>query len=147
MCDSFGCAGLNCKSIEGSIAPQQTTTCDFTCSVSEFMSSTSSIEVNSPDFLNKFGVSWHVHFLWNHEFFHVMTRASETVPVLTQYDSCQNRSKVKTRDNRQNACIQVNTHENMYWWSSTNYEPVWHVPLVQKWFLVCWDCILTIYLK
>ena len=34
----------------------------------------------------------------------------------------------KTCDNRQNTCIHMNTHENMYWWSRTNYEPVWHVP-------------------
>ena len=33
----------------------------------------------------------------------------------------------KTHDNRQNTCIHVNTHENTYWWSGTNYEPVWHV--------------------
>ena len=42
-----------------------------------------------------------------------MTRTSESVPVLTQYDSCQ---------------IHVNTRENTYWWSGTNYEPVWHLP-------------------
>ena len=40
---------------------QQTMTCDFTCSVSEFMSSTGSIHVfpyvNSLDSVNKFGVS------------------------------------------------------------------------------------------
>jgi len=30
----------------------------------------------------------------------------------------------KTCDNRQN----VNTHENIYWWSGTNYEPVCHMP-------------------
>ena len=40
--------------------------------------------------------------------FHVMTRTSETVPVLTQYDLCQ------TRDNRQNTCIHVNTYENTF---------------------------------
>ena len=58
--------------------------------------------------------------------FHVMTHASETIPVLTQYDLCQ------TRDYRQNTCIRVNTHENTYWWSGTNYEPVWHVPTVRN---------------
>ena len=40
---------------------QQTTTRDFTCSVSEFTSSTGSIHVNSPDFVNNFGVSTHVY--------------------------------------------------------------------------------------
>ena len=68
---------------------QQTTTHDFTCSVSEFTSSTGSIHVfpyvNSLDSVNKFGVSTHV-----------MTRTSETVPVLTQYDLCQTRSKFVT---------------------------------------------------
>ena len=24
----------------------------------------------------------------------------------------------------QDTCIHVNTHENTYWWSGTNYEPV-----------------------
>ena len=44
---------------------KQTTTRDFTCSVSEFTSSTGSIHgfsyVNSPDSVNKFGVSTHVY--------------------------------------------------------------------------------------
>ena len=90
---------------------------DFTCSVNEFTSSTGSIHMNSTDSVNKFGVATCVY----HEItqvFDVMTRTSETVPVLTQYDLCQ------TRDNRQNMCIHMNTHENMYWWSGTNYEPV-----------------------
>ena len=39
------------------VITQQTTTRDFTCSVSEFTSSTGSIQVNSPDSVNKFGVS------------------------------------------------------------------------------------------
>ena len=65
---------------------------DFTCSVSELTSSTGSIHVNAPDSINKFGVSTRV----SHEItrvIHMMTCASETVPVLTQYDSCQTRSK------------------------------------------------------
>ena len=95
------------------IPGQQTMTRDFTCSVSEFMSSTGSIHVYSPDSVNKFGV-----FTVKSRVFHVMTRTIETVPVLTQYDS------FKTRDNRQNTCIHMNTHESMYWWSGTNYEPV-----------------------
>ena len=44
---------------------QQTSTCDLTCSVSEFTSSTGSIHVfpfvNSPDSVNKFGVSTRVY--------------------------------------------------------------------------------------
>ena len=48
----------------------------------------------------------------------MMTCTSKTVPVLTQHDLC------KTRDN---LCSHVNTHENTYWWSGTNYEPVRHV--------------------
>ena len=44
-----------------SLATQQTTTHDFTCSVSEFTSSTGSIHVNSLDSVNKFGVSTHVY--------------------------------------------------------------------------------------
>ena len=40
---------------------QQTTTHDFTCTVSEFTSSTGSIHVNSPDSVNKFGVSTRVY--------------------------------------------------------------------------------------
>ena len=46
-------------------ASQQTMTHDFTCSVSELMSSTGSIHVfpyvNSPDSVNKFGVLTHVY--------------------------------------------------------------------------------------
>ena len=42
------------KYLEGS---QQTTTHDFTCSVSEFMSSTGSSHMKSLDSVNKFGVS------------------------------------------------------------------------------------------
>ena len=74
---------------------QQTRTRDFTCSVSEFTSSAGSIHVNSPDSVNKFGVSIRVYREIT-RVFHVMTRTSETVPVLTQYDSCQTRSKPVT---------------------------------------------------
>ena len=41
---------------------QQTTTRDFTCSVSEFTSSTGSIHMNSPDSVSKFGVFTHVSY-------------------------------------------------------------------------------------
>ena len=105
------------------ITSQQTTTHHFTCSVSEFMSSTSSIQVNSPDSVNKFGVSTRVNreitsfsgddtYQWNHT-------SSDPVRLMS--------NSFKTRDTRQNTCIHVNTHENTYWWSGTNYEPVWHV--------------------
>jgi len=40
---------------------QQTTTRDFMCSVSEFTSSTALIHVNSPDYVNTFGVSTRVY--------------------------------------------------------------------------------------
>ena len=53
--------------------------------------------------------------------FHMMTRVSSD-PVWLVSNS------FKTRDNWQNTCIHVNTHENTYWWSGTNYEPVWHMP-------------------
>ena len=68
-------------------------TCDFTCSVSEFTSSTGTIHVfpymNSLDSLNKFDV-----FTVKSRVFHMMTHTSETVPILTHYDSCETRSKL-----------------------------------------------------
>ena len=114
---------------------QQTTTRDFTCSVCEFTSTTGSIHVfpyvNSPDSVNKFDVSTHV-CMSTHQIcsqypltvkslvFHVMTCTSETVPVLTKYDSCQTHSKLVTTGS--NTCIHVNTHENTYWWSGIRYQ-------------------------
>ena len=88
------------------------------------MSSTDSIHMNSLDSVNKFGVS---------------TRIYSEITSFSRDDTCQwNRTSsdlvrlvsnsFKTRDNRQNTYIHVNTHENTYWWSGTNYEPVWHVP-------------------
>ena len=69
---------------------QQTMTCDFTCSVSEFTSSTGLIHVNSHGSVNKFGVLTHDY----HDiFFHTITRTCETVPVLTRNYTCQTRSK------------------------------------------------------
>ena len=66
-------------------------TLDFTCSVSEFTSSTSSIHVfpymNSSDSAKKL-VSTRVY---HYKFF---TRWH--MPVLTQYDSCKTRSKLVT---------------------------------------------------
>ena len=76
------------------VCTQQTTNRDFTCSVREFTSSTGSIHVNSPDSVNKFGVS--NVFTVKSRVFHLMTNTSETVPVLTQYDMCQTRSKLVT---------------------------------------------------
>ena len=106
----------------------QQTAHDFTCSVSKFTSTTGSIHVfpyvNSPDSVNKFGVSTRVYceitsfsrddtYQWNRT-------SSDPVRLMS--------NSFKTCDNRQNTCIHVNTHETMYWWSGTNYEPVWHVP-------------------
>ena len=75
---------------------QQITTHNFICSVSEFTSSTDSIHMfpymNSPDSVNKFGVSTRVY--------HEITSFSHddtyqwNVPILAQYDSCQTRSKL-----------------------------------------------------
>ena len=57
---------------------QQTMTRDFTCSVSEFTTSADSIHVflyvNSPDSVNKFGVSSYVYREITS--FHVITRTS-----------------------------------------------------------------------
>ena len=78
--------------------------------------------MNSPDYLNKFGMSTFVY----HEitsFVYMMTRTSETIPVLTQYDSCQTGSKGRTRVFTR---IHMKTHTGGS--SGTNYEPVWHVP-------------------
>ena len=63
--------------------------------------------------------------LWNHELFtwwHIPVKPYQFWPSTTRVNS------FKTRDNTQNTCIHVNTHVNTYWWSSTNYEPVCHVP-------------------
>ena len=105
------------------IMSQQTTTRDFACSVSEFTTSTGSYHVNSPDSVNKC-VSTHGYreimsfscddtCQWNHT-------SSDPLRLMS--------NSFKTRDNGQNTCIHVNTHESTYWWSGTNYEPVWHVP-------------------
>ena len=59
---------------------------------------------------------------WNHECFTWWHVPVKLYPVWLVSNS------FKTCDNEQNTCIHVNTHENRYWWSSTNYEPVWHVP-------------------
>ena len=120
----FCCWLLNSSSVSYvCVQSQQTTTRDFTCSVNEFTSSTGSIHVfpyvNSPDSVNKFGVSTRVYreitsFQWNRT-------SSDPVRLVSN-------SFITPRDNRQNTCIHVNTQENMYWWNGTNYEPVWHVP-------------------
>ena len=111
--------GVSC----GNVTSQQTTR-DCTCSVSEFTSSSGSIHVfpyvNSLDFINKFGVSTRVYHeitRFSHDDTYQRNRTSSD-PVRLMSNS------FKTHDNRQNTCIHVNTHANMYWWSSTNYEPV-----------------------
>ena len=95
--------------------------------------------VNSLDYVNKFGVSTHVYrettcfscddmYQWNRT-------SSDPVRLVS--------NSFKIRDNRQNTCIHMNTHENTYWWSGTNYEPVWHVPTG----LEMVPCLLTKYCK
>ena len=49
------------KVVHSMVSAQQTMTGDFTCSVSEFTSSTGSIHVNSPDSMNIFGVLTHAY--------------------------------------------------------------------------------------
>ena len=68
--------------------------------------------------------------------FHVMTRTSETVPVLTQYDSCQTHSKlVTTSRTRVFTWIHMKT-------GTGGAVPIMNqygtCQLVQKWFLVSW---------
>ena len=74
--------------------------------------------------------------------FHVMTHASETVPVLTQYDSCQTRSKlVTTGRTRIFTWIHMKTHTG-------GVVPIMNqcdrCQLVQKWFFLCWVIINAI---
>ena len=49
----------------------------------------------------------------------------------------------KTHDNGQDICIHVNTHENTYWWSGTNHEPVWHVPTGSEMVPCLLGCLLS----
>ena len=101
--------------------PQQTRTRDFTCSISEFTSSTGSIHVNSPDSVNKFDVSIRVSreitsfFTW----WHVPVNPYQFWPSTTRV------KLVTTGRTRVFTWIHV---KNTYWWSGTNYEPVWHLP-------------------
>ena len=111
---------------------QQTKTCDFTCSASEFMSTTDSIHVfpymNSPDSKEQI---WCVNTcsLWNHEFFkwwHVPVKPYQFWPSTTRtvkivQNSWQQAEHVYSREI-------MNIQENTYWWSGTNYEQLWHVP-------------------
>ena len=66
----------------------------------------------------------------------MMTRTSETVPVLTQYDSCQS---FKTCDNRQNMCIHMKTRTGGAVPIMNQYDTC---QLVQKWFLIWWVMFL-----
>ena len=66
---------------------------------------------------------------WNHEFstwWHVPVKSYQFWPRMTRDKLVQNLWQ------KQNRCIHVNTHENTYRWSGTNYEPVWHVPIGLK---------------
>ena len=122
------------------IGSQQTTPRDCTCSVSEFPSSTRSIHVfpyfNSPDSVNKFGVSTRVYreiTSFSHDDTYVP--CSETVPVPTQYDSCQTRSKLVTTG-------RTHVFTRIHMKSRTGGAvPIMNqydtCQLVQKWFLVC----------
>ena len=120
---------ITCPSI---LSSQQTMTRDFTCSVSEFTSSTGSIHrilwtnlVSQRVFPVKSGV------------FHVMICTSETVPVLIQYDSCQTRSiLVTTGRTRVFTWIHMRTRTGGVAPIMNQYDTC---QLVQKWFLVCWD--------
>ena len=119
---------------------QQTTTHAFTCSVSEFMSSSGSIHVfpyvNSPDSVNKFDVStrvYHEIMLFSRDDMYQWNRTSSD-PVWLVSNS------IKTFDNRLNTFI--------YFWIHMKTSTGGAVPimnqyvtcqLVQKWFLVCWD--------
>ena len=121
---------------------QQTMTHDFTCSVGEFTSSTGSIHVNSLDSVNKFGVSTCVYreiMSFSHDDT-CQWNCTSSDPVRLVSNS------FKTHDSRQNTCIHVNTvntHENTYWWSGTNYEPVWHMPTGSE--MV--PCLLGLHIK
>ena len=68
---------------------------DFTCSVSEFTSSTGSVHVNSPDSVNKFGVATRIYSEIT-SFSRDDMYTCESVPVLTQYNLCQTHSKLVT---------------------------------------------------
>ena len=111
-----------------SIITQQTKTRDFTCSVSEFTSSAASIHVNSPHSVNKYGVS---------------IRVSREITSVSSDDTyqwkCISSDPVQHVSNSgKNSWQQAEhmySHEyiwNTYWWSGTNYEPVWHQPTVSK---------------
>ena len=100
---------------------------DFTCSVSELTSSAGSIHlfpyVNSLDSVTNL-VCRHV------------TRTCETVPVLTQYNLCQTRSKlVTTGRTRVFTWIHMKTRTGGAVPIMNQYDTY---QLVQKWFLVCW---------
>jgi len=104
---------------------QQTTTCDFTCSVSEFTCFHAWIY----QILLTNLVCRHVFIVKSRDDTYQWNRtSSDPVRLMSNL--------FKTRDNRQNTCIHMNTHENTYWWSGTSYEPVWPYQLIQKWFLV-----------
>ena len=62
--------------------------------------------------------------------FHVVTHTSETVQVLTQYDTCQTRSKLVTTGR-----IHMKTRTGGAVPIMNQYDMC---QLVQKWFLVCW---------
>ena len=113
---------------------QETTTRDFTYSVSEFTSSTGSIHlflyVNSPDSMNKFGVSTRVY----------REIASFSCDDMYQYQSNRTSSdsvRLVTRGRtRVFMWIHIKTHTGEAVPIKNQYDMC---QLVQKWFLVCWD--------
>ena len=71
-----------------------------------------------------------------------MTRASETVPVLTQYDLCQTRSKLMTTGRTPVFTrIHMKTHTDGAVLIMNQYDMCQQV---QKWFLVCWVILVGI---
>ena len=94
--------------------------------------------VNSMDSVKNL-VCWHV-FTVKTRVFHTMTHTNSNPVQLVS-------NSFKTCDNRQNTCIHMNPHENTYWWSGTNYEPVWHVPTGSEIVpcLLGWEWRCTIY--
>ena len=74
--------------------------------------------------------------------FHMITRASETVRVLTQYDSCYVRSKLVTTGRMHVfKLIHMKTCTGGVVPIMNQYDTC---QLVQKWFLVCWDRLCTV---
>ena len=99
---------------------------DFTCSVNEFMGSTGSIHVFpyviSPDSVKKIIVLTHwceITSFSRDDMYQWNCTSSDPVRLVSKLvqNSWLQAEHVYSR----------NTQENTYWWSGTNYEPVWYV--------------------